>query len=65
MPNDYLIHCHQYISQKLNQAGALQRQAETRGDQCQAAFHAGQIEELSSLRAFLSEHFNLTTQQYF
>ena len=65
MPNDYLIHCHQYISQELNRAQALRRQAEIRGDAGQAAFHTGQMEELSGLRTFLSEHFNLTTQQYY
>ena len=65
MPNDYLIHCHQYISQELNRAQALRRQAEIRSDAGQAAFHTGQMEELSDLRTFLSEHFNLTTQQYY
>jgi hypothetical protein len=65
MPNDYLIHCHQHISHELDQAEKLRRQAQARGDARQVAFHTGRMEELSSLRAFLSEHFNLTTQQYF
>ncbi len=65
MPNDYLIHCHQHISRELKQAEALRRQAEVHGDACQVAFHTGQLNELSDLRTFLNEHFNLTTQQYF
>ena len=65
MPNDYLIGCHAFINHELSQAETLQRQAETIGDTRQAAFYAGQIEELSMLRGFLSEHFDLTTQQYF
>ena len=65
MPNDYLIDCHQYITRELAQAEATKRQAEVRGDAQQAAFHSGRMEELSGLRTFLSEHFNLTTQQYF
>ena len=65
MPNDYLIDCHKYITGELSQAETLRRQAETRGDTRQVAFHTGQIEELSMLRAYLSEHFDLRTQQYF
>ncbi len=65
MPNDYLIDCHKFITHELSQAETLRRQAETVGDTRQAAFHAGQIEELSTLRGFLSKHFDLTTQQYF
>ncbi len=65
MPNDYLIDCHKYVTRELSQAETLRRQAETRGDTRQAAFHAGQVEELSRLRGFMSEHFDLTTQQYF
>ncbi|MDJ0810569.1 MAG: hypothetical protein QNJ01_10745 [Desulfobacterales bacterium] len=65
MPNDYLIDCHKYITRELSQAETLRHQAESRGDTRQVAFHSGQIEELSMLRGFLSEHFDLTTQQYF
>ncbi len=65
MPNDYLIHCHQFITHEIEQAQASKRRAEARGDAHQIAYHRGQMEELNSLRSFMAEHFNLTTQQYF
>ncbi len=65
MPNDYLIDCHKYITRELSRAETMRRQAETRGDTRQAAFHTGQIEELSNLRKYMSAHFDLTTQHYF
>ena len=65
MSNDYLIACHGHINRELDQAETLRRQAESRGDPLQVAFHRGQIKELLSLRAYMSEHFNLTTQRYY
>lgn len=65
MPNDYLVACHRYITRELNRAEALKRKAESGGDMHRAAFYAGQIEEFSALRGYMSEHFNLETQRYF
>lgn len=65
MPNDYLVACHRYLTRELDRAETQKRQAESCGDNLQAAFHAGQIEELSALRRYMSEHFNLTTQRYY
>ena len=65
MPNAYLVACHRYITREMDRAETLQRKAETRGDMHQAAYYAGQVEEFSSLRGYMSEHFNLTTQRYY
>ena len=65
MSNAYLVRCHQYITCELDRAEVLKRQAETRGDTLQAAFHAGQIEEFTAIRRYMSEQFNLTTQRYY
>ena len=65
MPNTYLVACHQFISREMERAETLKKKADARGDSLQAAFHAGQIEEYSALRGYMSKHFNLTTQRYY
>lgn len=65
MPNDYLIACHRYITHELDRLHDLRQKAESHGKSHEVAFHEGQIEELTALRQYMSEHFDLTTQRYY
>jgi hypothetical protein len=63
--NQFLVEIHEYISRQI-EAGLKERSdARSSHDAQRAAFMDGKIDELKTIRRFLSDHFDLTTQRYY
>jgi hypothetical protein len=65
VPNQFLTEIHEYITEGISAATSRQNSADCRNDQVEKHFYAGKIEELQALRRYLSDHFDLGTQQYY
>jgi predicted transcriptional regulator len=63
--NQFLVEIHAYISRQI-EAGLKERSdAQSGHDAQRAAFMDGRVDELKTMRRFLSDHFDLTTQKYY
>ncbi len=65
MANQFLVEIHDFITGRLESARKACEEARSREDRGKLRFHEGRLDELGSLRAFLSEHFDLDTQNYY
>lgn len=65
MANQFLIEIHNYLSQHMEAANRAMRKAVTLGDRQRQQFNAGKVDELKALRAYVSENFDLSTQEYY
>ena len=65
MTNHLLVEIHSHIGSLLNDC--LQDLSEARAgkDEYQIEYLMGQLHELKVIRAFLSKHFDLSTQKYY
>ncbi len=64
MPNQYLYEIHRYIAEKVAVIRVRQENAVQEGDRDQETFCDGQLQELSAIKHYLADHFNLSTQTY-
>lgn len=64
MPNQYLIECHDYISQELIQLQFEQEKARVKGDAVKIHEIEGQRDALNGIRQYLAQNMNLKTQAY-
>lgn len=65
MANQYLISIHDYISSKIDGAEKEKKATLQGEDSARTRYLEGQLDELSSLRRFLKEHFDLPSQSYY
>ena len=65
MANQYLVDVHRFINSNMETAQKSREAAAAGGDRTQIDYFDGQLEELARLRAFLRDHFDLTTQRYY
>ncbi|MBA4366584.1 MAG: hypothetical protein C0403_02980 [Desulfobacterium sp.] len=64
MANQYLFEIHRYISETLAQIKLQQAEMQHQGNALEAAFWAGQLQELTDLKCYLTGQYNLATQSY-
>lgn len=64
MLNEYLIECHDYISQKLIQLQFEREKAVVQGHAGNIHEIEGQRDALSGIREYLEQNINLKTQSY-
>lgn len=64
MANQFLVDIHQYIRGQIDQSREARQQAVLVKDERRVVFYDGKLDELMRLRDYLSEAFNLHTQQY-
>lgn len=65
MANQILIEIHEYISRQMDDSVKDIAEARSRGDQDRMVFVEGKIDELKTIRSFLSGHFDLSTHKYY
>ncbi len=65
MANQFLVEIHAYISRRIEAGLEDRSDAQSRQDAQRVAFMDGCIDELKTVRRFLSDHFDLTTQRYY
>jgi hypothetical protein len=65
MANQFLIEIHNYLSRHMEVADRAMQEAATLGDRQHQQFNAGKVDELKALRAYVSENFDLSTQEYY
>ena len=65
MANQFLVEIHRYLSRQIDTATRANQEAASLGDKGRQEFYSGKIDELTNLRAFISEKFDLITQKYF
>jgi len=65
MANEYLVNIHHFLSMKIQESAAAARSAGDKGDRTAQQYHNGKLYELTRIRAYLSENFNLETQVYY
>ncbi len=64
MPNQYLIECHDYISQELIQLQFEKEKARVQLDAGKIHEIEGQRDALTGIRQYLAQNMNLKTQAY-
>lgn len=65
MANQFLIDIHDYLSRHIEAASAAMQEAASLGDRERLQFNTGKVNELKSLRAYISEKYDLITQKYY
>ena len=65
MANEYLVAIHNYISDKIAAAQNNKKTAEQRNDLRSLQYCEGQLQELRTIRQYLTEKIDLKTQKYF
>lgn len=65
MANQFLVEIHDYISRQMETGLKGRAAALDRADKDRLYFLDGKLDELQSIRAYLSEHFDLDTQKYY
>ncbi|MEW6673345.1 MAG: hypothetical protein AB1427_16710 [Thermodesulfobacteriota bacterium] len=65
MPNQFLTEIHEYLTEALAAANRRLNSNDCGDGRIDKNFYAGQIEELQALRQYLTDRFDLTTQQYY
>lgn len=64
MPNEYLIECHDYITQELTQLQFGREKAIVQGNTGKIREIEGQLDALTGIRQYLELNINLKTQSY-
>ena len=66
MSNQFLKEIHNFVTKKIADATAAmdETEADNGGNDHQKSFYEGKLSEFRSLRAFMDEKYNLTTQSY-
>lgn len=64
MPNEYLVECHDYISQELTQLQFERENAIVQGHAGKIHEIEGQRDALTGIREYLEQNINLETQSY-
>ncbi len=65
MSNQFLVEIHDFISRQIETGLEGRDVALDRADEDRLCFLDGKLDELRSIRAYLSEHFDLVTQKYY
>jgi hypothetical protein len=65
MANEYLVNIHNFLSMKIKESDAAAKSAVDKGDRAAQQYHNGKLYELTRIRTYLSENFNLETQVYY
>lgn len=65
MANQFLVEIHEYISTQMALGRQARTEAQSRGDRGHMKFCDGRMDELQTLRLFLSDQFDLDTQTYY
>lgn len=64
MPNEYLVECHDYISQELTRLQFEREKAVAHGHAGKIHGIEGQLDALTGIRQYFEQNFNLKTQSY-
>lgn len=64
MPNEYLIECHDYISQELARLQFEREKALVQGNAGKIHEIEGQLDALTGIRQYMEQNINLKTQSY-
>jgi hypothetical protein len=65
MANAFLVSIHNHLSRQIEQSRKAFDQARLDRNESNLSFYEGKLDELMKLRAYLSNSFNLNTQQYY
>ena len=65
MPHAFSVEIHDYLSNKILLLEKNQRKAVQEEDAVLQSYYEGQLLELTSMRHYLTEHFDLKTQKYY
>jgi hypothetical protein len=65
MANEYLVNIHHFLSEKIKESEAAVRSAVDKGDMAKQQYYSGELYELTQIRKYMSENFNLETQVYY
>ncbi len=65
MANQFLVEIHAHISRQIEQSRRAREKFQVGENDQQRAFYEGQLHELKAMRAFLTESYDLSTQQYY
>ena len=65
MAHEYSVEIHQYITDKIESAGKLKKEAQAQNDRETMQFYEGQLHELLAIREYLSAKVDLKTQKYY
>ncbi len=65
MPHAFSVEIHNYLSNKILLLEKNQRKAIQEEDMVLHSYYEGQLLELTSMRQYLTEHFDLKTQKYY
>ncbi len=65
MSNQFLVEIHDFISRQIETGLEGRNVVLDRADEDRLCFLDGKLDELRSIRAYLSEHFDLVTQKYY
>ncbi len=65
MPHAFSVEIHDYLSNKILQIEKNQRKAVQERDDVLQSYYEGQLLELTTMRHYLTDNFDLKTQKYY
>lgn len=65
MANEYLVNIHNFLSKKIKESERALLSAVDKRDLAAQQYHSGRLYELTRIRNYMSENFNLETQIYY